>query len=651
MLAEELEADWSLMRMEEAPAEDAFANAHVIRGFLPFEIPQSVGRGFDYAGFKVAQWVGLQVTGGSSSVRGTGKHGMAVAGAAAKAMLIEAAASRWQVPASECVAKLSRVTHSASGKSATFGELAAAASKLDPPVHPVMKDKATYTLIGQSIPRIDIPSKVNGTAQYGIDVKLPGMLYAAVNASPVFGGKLTSVDTSAAAKMPGVKSVVKLDDAVAVVADSYWRARKALASLQPQFSDGGNGAVSTDSIFAAQVAALAGKDLSRSTHVGKGAEALTSTARNIQAEYRVPYVAHATMEPMNATARVADGRCEVWAGVQDPLSARKVAAKAAGLDTDRVTLRNQQLGGGFGRRLPGAFDYVDQAVRIAKAVSPTPVKLVWSREEDIQHDYYRPAFVAQFAGGIDASGKPTVWSGRFNGGDLMGAAKPPYQIENVEINGAEVKSHVREGSWRSVEFGYHGFFVESFADELAQAAKQDPVAFRLANLPTISRHRVVLERAAALAQWGSPVAAGRGRGVAVVEAFGTVVAEIVEVEVRADRSIKVHKVVAVVDAGQVINPDGAAAQIEGGIVFGISAALFNEATIKRGRVVQSNFHDFPLPRLAETPQIVVEFIKSDAPMGGMGEPGVPPVAPAIANAIFSATGQRLRQLPLRMQTG
>jgi isoquinoline 1-oxidoreductase beta subunit len=649
MAAEEMDADWSLVRMQEAPAESAYANAHVFRAFLPFEIPPMLGRGFDYATFKVAQWVGLQVTGGSSSVRGTGHHGMQVAGAAARAMLIQAAAARWKLPPEDCETKLSRVLHVASGNSASFGELASEAAKLAPPVHPILKAREQYRIMGTAVPRFDIPSKVNGTATYGIDVVQPGMLYATVSAAPVFGGKLKYIDSAAAQALPGVKAVVKLDDAVAVVADGYWRALKGLRALKAVFDDGGNGSVDSASLFAAQAKALAGTDLGKAGKEGAGAAGLSKAAKLVEAEYRVPYLAHATMEPMNATARFADGRWEVWAGTQDPLSARKVAAKAAGVDPDAITFHNLPLGGGFGRRLPGTFDYIEQAVKIAKTVAPAPVKLIWSREEDMQHDYYRAAFVARFQAGLDEQGHPQTWVSKFNGASEAMAARPPYQIKDLELRTSDVHAHVREGSWRSVAYSQQGFFIESFMDELAHAAGQDPVAYRLAALAQSPRHRAVLAKAARLSGWGEALPPGQGRGVALVEAFGSIVAEVALVEILADRTIKVRQVTAVVDCGDLVNPDTAAAQIEGGIVFGLSAALFGEITIDKGRVVQSNFTDYPVVKLAESPKVTVEFIRSGAPLGGMGEPGVPPVAPAVANAIFAISGQRLRRLPLQGQ--
>jgi isoquinoline 1-oxidoreductase beta subunit len=650
MLAEELEADWTRVRVEEAAALDDYANGYLVRVFLPIaaSVPKFMERGVDFASFKLTQLMDVQTTGGSSAVRGTGHLGMRVAGAAAKGMLIEAAAARWSVPVSECVARSSQVVHSGSDRSFTFGELAADAAKLKPRTHPQLKSRESYTIVGKPTQRFDIPSKVNGSATYGIDVAMPGLLYATIAASPVFGAKLESVDSQAVEAMGGVRKVVRLDDAVAVVADSYWRAQKALRALAPKFSETPAARASSDELYSTLSAALAGEKGKKVLVTGQdAATVLAGAAKSIEAEYRVPFLAHATMEPMNATARVADGRCEVWTGVQDPLNARKVAAAAAGLDPEKVVVHNQQLGGGFGRRLPGAFDYVDQAVRVAKELSPAPVKLIWSREEDLQHDYYRPLVVGRYKGAIDASSAPSVWCARFNGASEGGSALLPYAVANQDIRSIHDRTHVRQGAWRSVAHTQHGFFTESFIDELAHAAGKDPFEFRRGLLADAPRHRAVLEKAADLAAWGTPPPAGRGRGIALVESFGSIVAEVAEVEV-LDGRIKVHRVCAAVDCGDVVNPDTAAAQVEGGIVFGLSAALFNEITIRDGRVAQTNFHDHPMPKLADSPSVTVEFIASGAPLGGLGEPGVPPIAPAIANAVFAATGQRLRSLPLRL---
>lgn len=647
MLAEELDADWALVRVEEAPAELIYANGYLGRVFVPGlgNVPKFTERFVDWSTYRLVRLMDLQVTGGSSSVRGTGFLGMRVAGGAARAMLLETAAKRWNVPVKECEARLSRIVHPGSSQSATFGELAADAAKFDVPVHPQLKSRDQYTIVGKAIPRIDIPSKVDGSAKYGIDIAMPGMLYATVAAAPVFGARLGAVDTAPIAAMPGIKKIVRLDNAVAVVADSYWRALKAVRTLVPSFTETQQRSANSETIAATIGQALGGEKAETQFASGDALGMLGGAAKAIEAEYRVPFLAHGGIEPMNATARIANDRCDVWVGVQDPLAARKVAAKAAGLDGDDVTIHNQHLGGGFGRRLPGAHDFVDQAVRIAKEVSPSPVKLIWSREEDIQHDYYRPAVIGRYKGAVDNKG-PLVWISRFNGAGGA-AARVPYAIANQDIRSVDAETHVRLGSWRSVEHSQHGFFTECFIDELAHAAEKEPYEFRRSLLEHAPRHRAVLEKAAWIAGWGSEPMPGRSRGIALVESFGSIVAEVAEVEI-VDGRIKVHNVWAAVDCGYVVNPDTAAAQIEGGIIFGMSAALFNEITIRDGRVVQSNYNDFPLPKLADAPRIKVEFIESNAPIGGLGEPGVPPVAPAIANAVFALTGKRLRTLPLQL---
>src|SRR5262245_15393950 len=425
MAAEEMEADWNLVRVREAPATDEYANAYIARAFGG-SIPAWLGRAFDYGTYRVARWYGTQATGGSTAVRGTGRYGMSVAGAAAKEMLIAAAAELFRVSAAECKASGSRVLHPASGRSATFGELASAAATLPVPANPILKDPDTYTIRRTARQRFDIRSKVDGSAVYGIDFTLPGMLYAAVEIAPVYGGKLVSVDSAPAETMPGVKGVVRLENAVAVVADSYWRARKAVAALKPQFDDAGHGNVSSESIFAAFDKALAAPP-----------ETPKDAAAVVTADYRVPFLAHATMEPMVCTARVDGDRAEIWAGVQDPLNARSAAAKALGLDVEHVKLTNFMLGGGFGRRLPFTFDYVDLAVRIARAMSPAPVKTIWTRENDIQHDYYRGAALSRHAGALDGSGMPLAAHSTYTGGGNGEAVFMPYAI--AEMNARERK--------------------------------------------------------------------------------------------------------------------------------------------------------------------------------------------------------------------
>jgi len=641
MLVEELDADWTLCHIQQAPAEDVYANGYVVRAFLEesgFAVPGWLERALDFGAFKMADFVGLQVTGGSTSTRGTGQFGMRVAGATAKAMLLEAGAQQLGVPVGELTARDSRIVHQASGRSATYGELAGVAGTLDVPRRPALKTRDQYRLVGTSQDRPDIPSKVVGQAQYGIDVVRPDMLYAAIMRAPVPGGQLASVDPAPAKAMAGVREVVVLPDAVAVVADGYWYAQQALNALSPSFTDGGVGSVDTAAIRAMHAAAL---DEERIDEAPAGGRAVT-------AEYGVPYLSHATMEPMCATARMADGRCEVWAGTQDPLSTRGVAADVAGLDRDDVFIYNQQLGGGFGRRLPGTYDYVEQAVEVAKVTSPRPVKLIWSREEDMRHGYFRPFVLARFQGVLDEEGEALSWASRFTGsrfGDV-GAATPVYEIEDKDVRAVAPPEHLRTGAWRSVASSQHGFFVESFVDELAHAAGRDPFEYRRALLGHEPRHLAVLERAAEMAGWDAAPPEGRARGIAIVESFGSIVAQVAEVGLEANGRIRVHRVDAAVDCGLVVNPQQAEAQIQGGVVFGLSAALFHKITVRHGAVEQQNFPDYDMIRLANAPRVNVSFVDSGGPIGGLGEPGVPPVAPAVANAVFALTGRRLRELPL-----
>ena len=638
MAAEEMEAAWDLVRVKEAPALGAYANAYILRGFAGDSIPAPLGRAVDYGSYRLARWFGLQLTGGSTAVRGTGHYGMRVAGAAAKEMLVAAAAERFGVPPSDCQASGSRVMHAASGQSASFGELAAAAAGRSVPANPVLKDPDTYTIRRTARPRFDIPSKVDGSAVYGIDFTVPGMLYAAVDMAPVFGGKLLSVDSGPAEAMPGVKRVVQLDEAVAVVADSYWRARQALGALDPKFDDAGQGDVSSASIFAAFDEAI-----------GAAPTMPKEAATVVTADYRVPFLAHATMEPMVCTARVDGDRAEVWAGTQGPLNARATAADALDLDVEQVHFTNLQLGGGYGRRLPFTLDYIDQGARIAKAMSPTPVKMVWSRENDIQHDYYRPAGMARFAGALDTSGTPLAVASYYAGGGNGEAVYMPYAIADTRADGRDAPHRVRLGQWRSVLNSQHGFFKESFIDEMAHAGGKDPYRFRHDLLSDQPRFRAALDRVAAMANWGDPLPEGEGRGIAIVESFGSIVAQVAQVAVSADAKLRVRDVFAVVDCGDVVNTDIAKAQVEGGIIFGLSAAMVGEISIAQGRVVERNFRDHQMIHLSDAPRISVEFIRSDAHLGGLGEPGVPPIAPAVTNAIFAATGIRVRDLPIKNQ--
>ncbi|HWY14884.1 MAG TPA: molybdopterin cofactor-binding domain-containing protein [Rhizomicrobium sp.] len=652
MAAEELDADWNKVRAETAPADSLFANGPLGEGFIlgekdiyPNNIPAFL-RGTVANSFRtIAGFMDLQVTGGSSAIRATGVFGIRIAAAAAREMLVAAAAARWNVAPETCSTRVSRVLHEASGRSFGFGELAADAARHDPSSHPRLKPKDQYTIVGKSVLRFDIPRKVDGTTAYGIDVREPGMLFAAIRISPVFGGNLRSVDAAPISGRRGIHKVIKLDDAVVVVADRFWRARDAAALLNPIFDDGVLGGVTSTTIAARRKAAL-DDALKSDLTVGSGADALKSQ-KVIEATYQVPYLAHATMEPMNATAIYRNGSLEVWSGTQDGLGSRAACAKSAGLPIEKVTFHLLPMGGGFGRRLPGFFNFLDYAVKTAMAVPGTPVKLVFTREQDMQHDFYRPNVMSRFRAALGAGGMPAVWVNDYTTDDDPNPeAHILYAIPNQAISAALVRTHVPTGPWRSVEASWHGFFIESFIDELAHRAKADPVAYRLKLLADKPRHAATLELAARKAGWGAPLAHGRGRGVAIVESFKSIVCHVADVTVAANGSVKIDRVVSAVDCGMAVNPDGMRAQIEGGILFGLGAAQYGEITIDKGAVAQANFPDYPVARLADCPDIEIHFHDSDAPLGGGGEPGVPPTAPAITNAIFAATGVRIRDLPI-----
>lgn len=656
MLAEELEADMSLVRMEEAPAHPHYANNGLVRGFatelgapaaLTSDVSDIMLKYVDFAFYKLAQSQGIQVTGGSSAIRFTGELEMRRAGAAAKEMLLKAAAKEWGVDVSELVAVKSVVRHDASGKSATFGELATAAAEFKPSMTPTLKDPKDFTIIGTNVGRFDVPSKVDGTARFGIDAEVPGLLYAAIRQAPVFGGKLESCDEGAIAGRRGIKQVVKLDDAVVVVADNYWRAEQALAALPVTFSDADNGTVSSESIFSKFSDVLSQEAEVKADFEDGDPQGEISAASNvIEAEYKVPYLAHAPMEPLNCTASVNGKTCEVWVGHQNPLGARVAVAAALETDLENVTINNAVMGGGFGRRFQ--VDNVIQAVKVSQQVG-APVKLIWSREEDLRHDFYRPAVSNAFKAVLDDNGMPKAWVNKYtNIGSNEPADSPliPYNIPHQDIHGVITTTHVPNGAWRSVGHTQHSFFNESFIDELAHVAGRDPFEYRRDLLAHLPRYQKVLVTAADAAQWATPLAAGRARGIALEHSFGSIVAQVVEISLGDFGQVKVEKVTCAVDCGRAVNPRLVESQMQSGIIYGLTAALYGNIEIVDGAVAQGNFPDYEMVRLEQAPIMDVHIIDSGEDWGGVGEPGTPPITPAVANAIFALTGERVRELPL-----
>lgn len=650
MLADEMEADWSKVKFEEAPAAKEYANYSIAKGFIAgnAHFPKFLDETINGIFLTAVKSLNFQITGGSASVRFTGQDAMRIAGAAAKAMLLQAAADTWKVPAEELVAEKSVVKHASSGRSATFGELAPAAAKVQTPSHPKLKSPEQFTLMGTSQPRLDIPAKVTGEAKFGMDVQVPGMKYATIKAAPVFGSKVKSVDTNVTSSQPGVLKIVNLGEAVAVIAEGYWQAKTALSMLPITFESTENDGLNQDEILSqyrkAMDTDLAEGNLETHFKSGDTSKALQEAKVLIEAEYQLPFLAHATMEPMNCTAWVQPGKCELWCGSQNPLGVKAAAAELLELDLDQVTVHNQLLGGGFGRR--SETDVIKQAILIAKEVD-YPVKLIWSREEDTQHDVYREATLSRLKAGLDESGLPVAYSHQFIfKHHPPEAADIPYTVPNQLIQYSSPASHVPWGNWRSVDHSTHGFLTESFLDEMAHAAKQDPFAYRKNLTKDMPRLQAVLDLAYEKSNWGSPLPANWGRGIAIGQSFGSVVAEVAEVEVNMEGKVKVHRVVCVADPGFAIHPDGFTAQMESGIIYGLAAAMTGEITIEKGAVVQSNFHDYPVTRMNEAPKIETHILNSGNPPGGAGEPSTPLIAPAVANAIFAATGIRIRQLPI-----
>ncbi|MDQ7976170.1 xanthine dehydrogenase family protein molybdopterin-binding subunit [Paraburkholderia sp. SARCC-3016] len=607
--------------------------------------------------------LGQQATGGSLSIRATWEP-MRRAGAAARMLLVNAAAQQWQVDAAACVARDAVITDTASGRTLGYGECASRAAGL--PVSAdllktvTLKKPQTFTLIGTAHKRLDSPEKVNGVARFGIDVREPGMLVAMVVNCPVIGGKLAKVDGRVALAQPGVRQIVKLDNAVAVVADHTWAAKRGASALVIDWDEGANANLTTAMLFddlrraSQRPGAIARKD-------GDVDAAFKGAAKNMDAVYQQPFLAHATMEPMNCTVHVTGDRCEVWIGTQVPTRVVDEAVKVTGLPPDRIVVHNFLIGGGFGRRLES--DVARQAVAIGKQVD-APVKVMWSREEDIQHDMFRPCYLDSIAAGLDSNGKPVAWTHRIAGSSIVArwypewfkngidpdvievAATLPYDVQAQRIDYVRQEPRgIPTAFWRGVGPTRGTFVVESFVDELAHESKTDPVEYRRALLGKTPRARNVLDVAARAAGWGTGMPKGKGRGVSVMNAFGSFLCVVAEVDVK-DGEVRVERIVCVVDCGHVVNPNTIEAQIEGGAIFGITATLWGEITLKDGRVEQTNFTDYRVMRIDEAPRIETIIVKSEEAPGGIGEPGTSAVIPAVTNAIFAATGTRVRRLPV-----
>jgi isoquinoline 1-oxidoreductase beta subunit len=634
LVAEELNCDWANVKPEFVSPEENLKRNHAY---------------------------GSMATVGSQAVR-TSHEYLRKAGASAREMLIAAAAAQWKVPAGDCQAEKGVITHKASGRTLKYGAVATAASKLTPPTTVALKDPKTWTIAGSEVKRFDTRDKVLGKPIYAIDVRLPDMLHAAIAHAPVFGGKLKGYTEAAIADRPGVHSVVAFDNAVAVVGDTYWHASQALRALPVTWDDGPSGAVSSADI-AKEIAdgLTTSKDLAVGRNDGDVKGALAKAAKVIQAEYHVPYLSHAPMETMNCTARITGDTVEVWAPTQNAEGTLTTAAQAAGVAPANVVVHPIFSGGGFGRR-GGNHDFVAEAVKLAK-VTGKPVKLIWAREQDIQHDFYRPISSAKFAAGFDAQGNPVAWTTRISGHSILSSANPdalkkgpdlgflicftdnPYGIANISVDYAMRNTHVPVGYWRSVNHSQNGFFRECFVDEMAQVAGADPYEFRRKLLTKSPKQLAVLEKAAKAANWGGPLPAGVARGIAQVDAYGSYTASVVEVSM-VNGEPKLHRVVTAIDPGYVVNPDGVRSQMEGAVVWAVTAALYGEITIRDGRVEQGNFNDYRMLRIKDMPKVEVVLAPSGGFWGGVGEPGAPTIAPAMVNAMFTLTGQRVRTLPI-----
>ncbi len=642
LVAEELDADWAKVSTEYPTPGQNLARSRVWGNFG---------------------------TGGSRGIRESNDY-VRKGGATARMMLVQAAAEQWKVPVSECAAASSVITHTPSGRSITYGKVAVAAAKVTPPAEVTLKDPKNWKLAGKRLARLDTVDKVTGKQVYGADLVFPGMLNAAIKDCPVFGGKLKSFDASAVEKRPGVKKVVRVgESAVAVVADTWWRAKSALEALPIVWDNGPNESVSSASIAAILKAGLDAPEAVVGNENGDARAAIAKSARKIEAVYSYPHQNHATMEPMNATAKWTPTRCEVWAPTQNGEAAFAACTEAAGLPAAQCDVYKIHLGGGFGRR--GQTDYVRQAVLIAKEMPGTHIKLLWSREEDMLHGKYHPITQCKMTAGLDAQGNITGLHMRISGQSILAGVAPQsivngkdpavfqglnapgpeasigYSFPNLLIDHAMRNPHVPPGFWRGVNLNQNTIYLESFIDEIAFATKQDPLTLRRKLMDKHPKHLAVLNAAAERGGWGTPAPAGVFRGLAQTMGFGSYVAACAEVSVSNDGVVKVHRIVAATDSGHAVNPQQIEAQVEGSFVYGLSAALYGEITIKDGRVEQDNFHTYPVMKLAEMPKVEAIVMPSGGFWGGVGEPTIAVAAPAVLNAIFAATGKRIRELPLK----
>jgi isoquinoline 1-oxidoreductase beta subunit len=640
LVAEELEVEWSKIHVEPAPVDPAYNHT---------------------------QWGNMQGTGGSTSVRSEWDR-LRKAGSAARIMLVKAAVEIWKVDPSTCRAEKGFVIHEATKRRVSYGKLAEKAAELEPPKDIPLKQPTDFEIIGKSVKRIDTLEKVKGTAIFGIDVRFPGMLTALVARSPVFGGKVKSFNSEKAKAVPGVRDVAEVDSGVAVIADEFWSAKVGRDVLEIVWDEGPLAALSTEGMRG-QYTDLAKTSGTVAKKAGDPERVLKEASKQISAEYEVPYLAHATMETLNCLVDLRADSCEIWTGTQFQTADRNTAARIAELKPEQVKLHTTYLGGGFGRRANPHSDFVAEAVNVAKAVKK-PVKVIWTREDDIKGGYYRPMWYDRIMAGLDAEGDLIAWQHTIVGQSIIsgtpfermlvmhnvdetsveGAKDIPYEIPNILVDLHSPKIGVPVQWWRSVGHSHTAFVVESFIDEAAHAAGKDPYEFRRKLLSKHPRHKAVLELAAQKAGWGAGLPEGHARGIAVHESFGSFIAQIAEVSVDPTGEVHVHKVVCTIDCGRVVNPEIIKAQMESGIVFGLTAALYGTITFKDGKVEQSNFHDYQMLRMKDMPKVEVYIMPSQEALGGVGEPGVPPIAPAVANAVFVATGVRLRKLPMRPET-